>query len=269
MFHMNVIGLIDAQFNNRTYGYFFPEVTNVFLRSSDAGDGLNGWTQGLLDAILPEKATHKILSQTSDMVCSNNLVVHARMPFGLGGYYNSDRFLERIYGKFGIKKRGHRGLLGDEHERVIKVGIVQRRGNDRQFVPPPAQLRELILAHDALKFKGVLQDNIEVVLMDEAPNPPHWPTFEEQVRMWASLDIAIVTHGAGCINVVFMQRHACLIEVYPHKYSPVGYLHIALFSGHSYQSVMGEAQEDLDKLFISHPEQYAWCEQWHGIDVIV
>ena len=66
-------------------------------------------------------------------------------------------------------------------------------------------------------------------------------SFDEQVRLFAEVDVLLAVHGAGMTNMVFMPPKSRVIEIACAQHPATFFTHLALVSARPYRAISAEA----------------------------
>lgn len=66
-------------------------------------------------------------------------------------------------------------------------------------------------------------------------------SFDEQVRLFAEVDVLLAVHGAGMTNMVFMPPNSRVIEIACAQHPATFFTHLALVSARPYRAISAEA----------------------------
>lgn len=66
-------------------------------------------------------------------------------------------------------------------------------------------------------------------------------SFDEQVRMFAEVDVLLAVHGAGMTNMVFMPPKSHVVEIACAQHPSTFFTHLALVSNRPYRAISAEA----------------------------
>ena len=76
--------------------------------------------------------------------------------------------------------------------------------------------------------------------------------FDRQIALFAGAEVVLAVHGAGCTNMLFAPRGACLIELHPAGHLPDFYVHLTRLRGQDHMSLGGAATRAVGTLTAHH-----------------
>ena len=109
--------------------------------------------------------------------------------------------------------------------------------------PPKASRRIFISRADAKSRRLLNEDELMPVLERHGFERVviGQMSFDEQIRLYAEVDVLLAVHGAGITNMVFMPPQSKVLEIGCRQHPATFFSHLALVSGRSHQVLHGDA----------------------------
>lgn len=130
---------------------------------------------------------------------------------------------------------------------------------DRRFarhaVPERGSPRRIMLLRGESAFRRCENEaQIAQVARQHGFEPVRAETldFERQIALFAGAEAVLAVHGAGCTNMLFAPRGACLIELHPAGHLPGFYVHLTRLRGQEHKALGGPPTRAIGTLTPHH-----------------